>query len=129
MALLIVAPALAQDEATIKLHRAQSLAAQGDHVRAAEFYRQIMAHDSPVNVYRGFIGALLMAGAQEEALRVAAEALQLYPQNASLQRTAAGVYSSQGQYSAAIGSLRRSLELEPDHPGAYANIGGLFTAV
>jgi tetratricopeptide (TPR) repeat protein len=93
MALLIGAPALAQDEATIKLHRAQSL------------------------------------GAQEEALRVAAEALQLYPQNASLQRTAAGVYSSQDQYAAAIGSQRRSLELEPAHPGAYANIGGLFTAV
>lgn len=127
--MLVAVPCFSQDAAATELIRARSLAARGDHVRAAELYRQITSHGSPAEVHRGFIGALLMAGAQEEALDAASKALGLYPGNAPLQRMAAGVYSSQGQYAAAIGSLQRSLELEPNHPGAYANMGGLYTSL
>jgi len=110
---------------------ASRLAAQGDHLRAIDFYQQILGGDdslaAPVQVRRGLAMSLLMAGKTAEASRVVMDAMERFPEDAGLQRVAAGVFSSQGQYAQAIEHLESAAVLEPYHATDHANLGGLYT--
>ncbi|MDA0337659.1 MAG: tetratricopeptide repeat protein [bacterium] len=107
------------------------LAARGDHDRAIQLYQDLLGSaDSlavSVQVRRGLARSLLMAGRPAEAASTLARAMELFPEDAGLQRVAAGLYSSQGQYAQAIGHLQRAIALEPDQATDHANLGGLYT--
>ena len=107
------------------------LAARGDHDRAIRLYQDLLSSaDSlavPVQVRRGLATSLLMAGRPAEAASTLARAMQLFPEDAGLQRVAAGLYSSQGQYAQAIEHLERAIALEPDQATDHGNLGGLYT--
>ena len=112
---------------------ARTLAARGDHDRAARLYREVLRGMDgaavPVEVHRGFARSLMLAGQPEEALGALTRALALYPVDPALQRVAAAVYSSQGRYARAIDSLERAIALDPAQATDHANLGGLYTAL
>ncbi len=128
-----VQPAITEPSMPEGVAKARALAARGDHVQAARIYKELLTGNdegaAPAEVHRGFARSLMLAGQPEEAMGTVTRALVLYPEDPALQRVAAGVYSSQGQYAMAISSLERALALDPGQAADHANLGGLYTAL
>ena len=120
--------ALAADAGNVSIRRMLGLAwfQAENYIKAAELLATDPARDSDPSLQFAYATALVRTGRAEEAQPVFDRLLERHGDSAELQVLLGQAHAHQGDYTAAIESLRRALQLQPKVAEANTTLGIIY---
>jgi eukaryotic-like serine/threonine-protein kinase len=100
---------------------------QGKPVMALENIERAIKLD-PLNVFAwyGKIDIFEKLARHEDALKLAKDGLQKFPQNRTFANEIGAIYAEQGKYDEAEQAFRQSISIQPDSVYAYVNLSAIL---